>query len=49
MGKACRWPAFDEGKNPSPMVLGPNVGPGPAPDQARLAFFQSLYDRQHGR
>lgn len=42
-----RWPAFDEVKNPSPLVLGPKVEVGPAPDQARIAFFQAVYDKQH--
>jgi len=41
-----RWPAFDEKKSDRPLVLGDKIEVGPAPDQAQLAFYQALYDRQ---
>jgi para-nitrobenzyl esterase len=44
-----KWPAYDESKNPNPMVLGPKVEVGPAPDPAKLALYQSLYNKQHAR
>lgn len=44
-----KWPAFDAAKSPSPMVLGPKVEVGPAPDQAKLEFFQTAYDKQRAR
>jgi para-nitrobenzyl esterase len=44
-----KWPAFDAVKSPSPLVLGPRVEVGPPPDQAKLAFFQSAYDKQRSR
>jgi len=41
-----KWPAFDENKNPAPIVLGDKVEAGPAPDQAKLSFYQSAYEKQ---
>jgi len=41
-----KWPAFDPAKNPAPMVLGDKIELGPAPNQAQLSFFQSIYDKQ---
>ena len=39
------WPAYDEKKNIKPMVLGDKAEPGPEPDAAKLAFYQSWYDK----
>lgn len=44
-----KWPAFDESKSPSPLVLGDKVEVGPAPNQALLTFYQAFYDRLHPR
>jgi len=41
-----KWPAFDENKNPAPIVLGDTVEAGPAPDAAKLNFYQAVYDKE---
>jgi para-nitrobenzyl esterase len=41
-----KWPAFDEKKSDRPMVLGDKIEVGPEPNQAQLAFYQALYDKQ---
>jgi para-nitrobenzyl esterase len=41
-----RWSAYDERKSNRPMVLGDKVEVGPAPNQAQIAFYQALYDKQ---
>ena len=42
-----RWPAFEEKKSDRPMVLGDKAEAGSGPlDQAKLALYQALYDRQ---
>jgi para-nitrobenzyl esterase len=41
-----KWPAYDEKKSDRSMVLGDKVEVGPAPDQARLTFYQAVYDKQ---
>jgi para-nitrobenzyl esterase len=43
-----KWPAFDENKNPNPMVLGDKVEVGPGADTAHLKFLQSYYEKQQG-
>ena len=40
------WPVFDGKKGDRAMVLGDQVEMGPAPDQARVAFYQAVYDRE---
>jgi para-nitrobenzyl esterase len=41
-----KWPAYDEKKSDRPLVLGDKVEIGPEPNQAQLAFYQALYDKQ---
>ena len=43
-----KWPAFDETRNPNPLVLGEKVEVGPGPEMAHLKFFQSYYEKQQG-
>lgn len=46
-GKAlARWPVFDQKKSDRPLVLGDKVEVGAAPNQAQLAFYQAVYDKQ---
>jgi para-nitrobenzyl esterase len=40
------WPAYDDRKSDRPMALGDRAEVGPAPDPARLAFFQLWYEKQ---
>ncbi len=44
-----RWPAYDEKRSASPMVLGDQVEVGAAPNPSQLAFYQALYDKVTGR
>jgi para-nitrobenzyl esterase len=44
----AKWPAFDDTKSDRPMVLGDRAEIGPAPDAARLAFFEQLYEKERG-
>jgi para-nitrobenzyl esterase len=44
----AKWPAFDDRKSDRPMVLGDQAEVGPAPNQAQLAFFESIYDKERG-
>jgi para-nitrobenzyl esterase len=44
----AKWPAFDDRKSDRPMVLGDQAAIGPAPNQAQLAFFESVYEKEHG-
>jgi para-nitrobenzyl esterase len=44
----AKWPAFDDRKSDRPMVLGDQAEVGPAPNQAQLAFFESIYEKEHG-
>ncbi len=41
-----KWPAFDDRKSDRPMVLGDQAEMGPAPNQAQLAFFESIYEKE---
>ena len=41
----AKWPAFDDRKSDRPMVLGDQAEVGPEPNQAQLAFFESVYDK----
>ena len=41
-----KWAAYDEKKSDRPLVLGDKVEIGPEPNQAQLAFYQALYDKQ---
>jgi para-nitrobenzyl esterase len=41
-----KWPAFDEKKSDRRMVLGDQIEIGAEPNQAQLAFYQALYDKQ---
>jgi para-nitrobenzyl esterase len=40
------WPAFDGKKNDRALVLGDQVEVGPEPGQARLAFYEAVYERE---
>jgi para-nitrobenzyl esterase len=42
----AKWPAYNDKKSAGPMVLGDQAAVGPAPNQAQLAFFQAVYDKQ---
>jgi para-nitrobenzyl esterase len=42
----ANWPAFDDKTRDRPMVLGDRAEIGPAPDPARLAFFEQLYEKE---
>jgi para-nitrobenzyl esterase len=50
----AKWPAFgdriqgDDRKSDRPMVLGDQAEVGPAPNQAQLAFFESVYEKERG-
>jgi len=41
----AKWPAFADGRADRPMVLGDQAEVGPAPNQAQLAFFESVYEK----
>jgi para-nitrobenzyl esterase len=41
-----KWPAFGDRKSDRPMVLGDQAEMGPAPNQAQLAFFESIYEKE---
>jgi para-nitrobenzyl esterase len=43
-----KWPAFDDRNSDRPMVLGDQAAIGPAPNGAQLAFFESVYEKEHG-
>ena len=43
-----KWPAFDDRNSDRPMVLGDQAEVGAAPNQAQLAFFESVYEKQRG-
>jgi para-nitrobenzyl esterase len=42
------WPAFNDRKSNRPMVLGDQAEVGPAPNQAQLAFFEAVYEKERG-
>jgi para-nitrobenzyl esterase len=42
------WPAFNDRKSNRPMVLGDEAEVGPAPNQAQLAFFEAVYEKERG-
>jgi para-nitrobenzyl esterase len=44
----AKWPAYDDKKTAVPMVLGDKAEVGPAPNQAQLAFFESVYEKERG-
>jgi para-nitrobenzyl esterase len=44
----AKWPAFDDRKSDRPMVLGDQAVVGPAPNQAQLAFFEGVYEKERG-
>jgi para-nitrobenzyl esterase len=44
----AKWPAFDDRNSDRPMVLGDQAAIGPAPNGAQLAFFESVYEKEHG-
>lgn len=44
----AKWPAFDDRKSDRPMVLGDRAEIGPAPNQAQLSFFESVYEKERG-
>jgi para-nitrobenzyl esterase len=44
----AKWPAFDDRKSDRPMVLGDQAAVGPAANQAQLAFFEGLYEKERG-
>jgi carboxylesterase type B len=44
----AKWPAFDHRKSDPPMVLGDQAEVGPAPNEAQLAFFESIYLSERG-
>jgi para-nitrobenzyl esterase len=50
----AKWPAFgdrnsgDDRKSDRPMVLGDQAEVGPAPNQAQLAFFEAVYEKERG-
>jgi len=44
----AKWPAYDDKKSAAPMVLGDQAAVGPAPNQAQLAFFESVYEKERG-
>lgn len=44
-----KWPAYDEDKNPCPMVLGDSIAVGPAPNPAQLMLFSAYYDKLYAR
>jgi para-nitrobenzyl esterase len=41
-----QWPPFDDHKSDRPMVLGDQAAVGPAPNQAQLAFFTSISEKE---
>ena len=41
-----KGPAFEERKNPNPMVFGDSAAPGPGLNAAQIAFYQKVYDKQ---
>jgi para-nitrobenzyl esterase len=41
----AKWPAFASSGADRPMVLGDQAEVGPAPNQAQLAFFESVYEK----
>ena len=43
------WPAYDEKKNPQPMVLGDEAGAGQGIDAKVLSFFDGFYARQRAK
>jgi para-nitrobenzyl esterase len=44
----AKWTAFDDRKSDRAMVLGDQAEVGPAQNQAQLAFFESIYEKQRG-
>src|SRR5580704_17699959 len=44
----AKWAAFDDKKSDRPMVLGDQAEMGPAPNRAQLAFFEAVYEKEHG-
>jgi para-nitrobenzyl esterase len=44
----AKWPAFDDRKSDRAMVLGDQAEVGPAPNQAQLGFFESVYEKERG-
>ncbi|MBV9771963.1 MAG: carboxylesterase family protein [Bryobacterales bacterium] len=44
----AKWPAFNDSKSDRPMILGDQAQVGPAPNQAQLAFFEWVYEKERG-
>jgi para-nitrobenzyl esterase len=44
----AKWPGFDDRRSNRPMVLGDQAEVGPAPNQAQLAFFEAVYEKERG-
>lgn len=44
----AKWPAFDDKRSAARLVLGDQAAVGPPPNQAQLAFFESVYERAQG-
>jgi para-nitrobenzyl esterase len=45
----AEWPAYDDNKNPQPMVLGDHIGVGSGIDSTVLTFFDGFYAKQSAK